>query len=588
MARMIPPFVGDATKSDAERELFPVLASELDDSWTVFHSVGIAGHRRKPWAEADFVAVGPLGVFVLEVKGGRFRRDHGAWIYTNRGGADSPPHAESPFEQAGGAASALYAYLSEQLPAVRSAVVGHGVVTPDTTFTVSGPDITPALVYDSDDVALPFATYLERVAGFWNERLSAIKGRSPTTVDPALARDIVELIRPDFEVRLSLRARAARIDKELVRLTREQYAVLDGLAENDRAIISGGAGTGKTFLAVEEALRFARRGESTALVCFNRNLASYLSSAVSGEKGVHVFSFHAMAHDIVRRAGLEGELPDVSQSDLFEVYYPELAYRALVDELVPDRFDTIIIDEAQDLLSVADLDVFDALLAGGLSRGRWRIFIDPRQDIFEASQTGLLKKLRVGAASYSLAVNCRNTRPIAIETGLLCRRMPTETLVVEGPDVQRRWYEDASDQLRLLGRDITSLVGGGFALSDIVILGQRRLENSTLSGGIPHLAYRITDVVADRGVLRYCTVHAFKGLEADAILFVDLGDLESEAALRGIYIGASRARTDLFLYMSAQAQPQYEEAARALGRILADSPETSSASGLSPTGRRLP
>ena len=574
MARLIPPFHGESTKSDAERQLFPVLASELDDSWTVFHSVGLAGHQRKPWAEADFILVGPAGVFVLEVKGGRIRRERGAWIYTNRNGRDSDPHAESPFEQAGSAASALYAYLSERVPGVRTAIVGHGVVTPDITFSVSGPDIIAALVYDANDMAQPFAAYVDRMAAFWQERLAGIKGRAPATIDARLAWDIVGAIRPDFDGRLSLRGRATRIDKELIRLTTEQYSVLDGLVDNDRAIVSGGAGTGKTLLAVEEALRYGRRGLRVGLLCFNRNLATFLNAAIDGVPGVSARSFHALTHDIVHRAGLAGELPTVSEGDLFEVYYPDLAYRALVEGLVPDRYDAVVVDESQDLLSIAYFDVLDALLEGGLSRGKWRVFLDPKQDIFEAAQAGLIQRLRSGAASYSLSVNCRNTRPIAVETGLLCGRMPSETLVVDGPDVQRRWYVDERDQLRLLRRDITSLLGGGFRPADIVILGPRRLSNSCLSAGIPDFSYRVVDTPQAppaRGTLRYSTVHAFKGLEADVVLFVDLAEIAAPDASRAIYVGASRARTDLYVYLSARVRGQYEDRARELGYLLAES-----------------
>jgi hypothetical protein len=41
------------------------------------------------------------------------------------------------------------------------------------------------------------------------------------------------------------------------------------------------------------------------------------------------------------------------------------------------------------------------------------------------------------------------------------------------------------------------------------------------------------------------TVHAFKGLEAGCIILVGLRDLDSSAARRFVYVGASRARTVL-------------------------------------------
>ena len=115
MARMCPAVVSEHTKSPAEVDVFGIVARELSEEWTALHSLGIAVHPRKPWAEADFVLVGPPGVFVLEVKGQHVRRENGKWIFTSGGGRDSEPKAEGPFDQAGGASAALFKYLSVEM-----------------------------------------------------------------------------------------------------------------------------------------------------------------------------------------------------------------------------------------------------------------------------------------------------------------------------------------------------------------------------------------------------------------------------------------------------------------------------------------
>ena len=43
---------------------------EGTDGWYCLHSVGIARHERKRYAECDFVLITDSGVFCLEVKGG--------------------------------------------------------------------------------------------------------------------------------------------------------------------------------------------------------------------------------------------------------------------------------------------------------------------------------------------------------------------------------------------------------------------------------------------------------------------------------------------------------------------------------------
>ena len=111
MARMLPPEVAEDNPSSAEKRIFRKFKDGLSGEWTVLHSLGLAYHKRKRWAEADFVLVGPRGVFVGEVKGGRIVRNKRGWIYINRNDERSKPKPEGPYEQAGGCAGALNTYL---------------------------------------------------------------------------------------------------------------------------------------------------------------------------------------------------------------------------------------------------------------------------------------------------------------------------------------------------------------------------------------------------------------------------------------------------------------------------------------------
>ena len=166
MARMLPPHVPEATPSAAERKLFARLQAELGESWTVLHSIGLARHRRKPWAEIDFVLVGPTGIFCLEVKGGRVARTNGIWEFTDRNGRTSRK-AEGPIRPGGSATPQLRNFLVDAVPEVHAFTVGYGVVVPDITFTVSGPDIEAELVCDERDAVQPFDAYVARIAAYW-------------------------------------------------------------------------------------------------------------------------------------------------------------------------------------------------------------------------------------------------------------------------------------------------------------------------------------------------------------------------------------------------------------------------------------
>jgi hypothetical protein len=568
---MRPPVVADHTSSDAEVFVFRALEGGVPDDVIALHSLGLGIHDRKPWAEADFVVVSPQGVFVLEVKGGRLRRENGLWIHTTRNGHDSQPEAEGPFAQVGSASSALHRYLSERLPAVRSSVVGYGVLTPDMKFAVEGPDIIREIVYDADDVAQPIGAYLDRLAAFWQNRITSTRGMSVRTLEPAQVEAIADELRGDFDGRLSVRARADRVNSEILRLTRQQYRVLDGLAENDRALISGGAGTGKTLLAIEEAIRHGRAGRRVLLLCYNRALADYLAKATRDEPNVRAVGMHAFLFDLIRRAGMENDLVGLQGDDLYDRAYPDVAFRAIYEGRVEDRYDVIVIDEGQDLLTDRYLDVLDGLLKGEMANGRWRIFLDPRQNLFDRHDLTALQRLKANAASYSLTMNCRNTRPIGITTSMLCGFELTETLVADGEDVTVRFWNDENDQWRQLGKDLNRYLSGGFGGGDLVVLGTRKLDAS----GVRPLEGQTFKLVeahvekGDRRNVRYSTVQAYKGLEADAVFVVGITDLQDPATVAMLYVATSRARTDLYLYLAESARPQYLERAAQLGARLA-------------------
>src|SRR5258706_75348 len=61
-------------------------------------------------------------------------------------------------------------------------------------------------------------------------------------------------------VRPVLSARLQDEERERIELTRKQTAVLAFLARQRRVMIAGGAGTGKTLIAREKAVRLAEEG----------------------------------------------------------------------------------------------------------------------------------------------------------------------------------------------------------------------------------------------------------------------------------------------------------------------------------------
>lgn len=572
MAEMIPGEPRANTASSAERKIFGLIQRDLGNDWTAFHSVGIANHRRKPWAELDFVLVGPPGVFCLEVKGGRIARKNGQYHYTDRNG-NTVVKDQGPFEQVAPAAAALRNYLVSKLPAVRDVAVAYGVVTPDIPFDLTGPDIEPQVVYDESDAQARFSVYIKRLAAFWHDRLNRQVGREPCAVSNNVRKAICDEIRGDFDLRPSLRTRVGLVNDELLALTRDQYKILDGLRDNERALIRGGAGSGKTLLAVEEASRKASEGKRVFLGCYTKNLALFLKEAVKKSPLIEVYHLHGFMHTMVKEANLLHRLPPAEADDLFTLFYPELCAEALIALDRWHSFDVLILDEAQDLLMGNYTEVLDCLLKDGLDGGHWRFFLDPHQDIFRAlSPEGLKRISQAQPARFRLNVNCRNSKRIAVAAQILSNLCWEETLHVEGPEVEQEWYSDEAEQQRKITNCINRFLSGGMDPSEIIILSPRTLENSCLKKGLIRMSLPLVEYSFDKGARKKCiqfaTVHSFKGLESDVVVLVDVQDLSNADSLLTLYVGATRAKAKLSVFLDRRLEARYRDLAAEYGERL--------------------
>ena len=66
--------------------------------------------------------------------------------------------------------------------------------------------------------------------------------------------------------------------------------------------------------------------------------------------------------------------------------------------------------------------------------------------------------------------------------------------------------------------------------------------------------------------IAFSTVSSFKGLEAEVVLLADVDDLSSADGLTSVYVGASRARVALYVFISEQVRDQFKEHAHVFGR----------------------
>lgn len=528
---------GDAPKS--ELKIFERLAAECPDDWTVIHSLGITNHKSKVWAEADFVVINQAGVLVIEVKGGAIRCEDRKWFQNDA-------HlSESPIEQAKDASFALIDLLRGK-GLTRTGWIDSAVLFPDVLFNVDSSGIDPARIGDAKSLDGSIADWISSVQKHYSEE-HAKSGTRHADVSSAGQSAIVNALAPDFELRPSLAASTADARREMIRFTDEQQELLELAEENSRALFDGGAGTGKTVLALQRAADAAAAGSRVLLLCYNKGLVRSLAEQMAGHEGVDVFHFHGLIDHILQLAGKP--LPEPGEGDFFDEELPAAAIEALVEMDDPPLYDYLVVDEAQDLLHPAALDVFELVLRGGLDEGSWCFFRDSGQDIYgketaEAEQ----RLLDAHPAKKQLRRNCRNTGPIARFTASCSAREPSKTLPVAGPEVRVFEFDEKLDQKKAAGRILTEWIKDGIDPGSIVVLSANVREKGPFADGLPPGVPAPLEDLAKNGeeqnpgAIRFSTIASFKGLEADAILLLNVGDPDDELNQKLLYVGLSRAR----------------------------------------------
>jgi len=264
--KMIPPVVAETTNSPAERTIFKLLErTQLDRNAVALHSIDLPRHVYKRMGEIDFLVLSRAGLLVCEVKGGLVHRsDDGLWHYTNRYG-ESNSKAEGPYRQAGSAMWSLHNDLRERLDRriFEQISFGYCVMLLDSELRSDSVDSPRDLTLDASDFAeaRELSTPLRVLLARWQER-NKTGDMSPEALDR-----IRNAIRGSFDLVPSLGTRSRTISTQLESLTEEQYEGLDWVETSPRLLLAGGAGTGKTLLALEIARREALRGSNVLLTC---------------------------------------------------------------------------------------------------------------------------------------------------------------------------------------------------------------------------------------------------------------------------------------------------------------------------------
>ena len=570
MAIMIPSTISPDVKSNAEKHIFKWFQNAPGtDDWIILHSLGVSNHKKVIHGEVDFFALIPeKGIFALEVKGGRVCRKNGIWSFTDKYG-HTDKKERGAFDQAWEGIYSLKESISNLIDdehiGLKNLMFGIGVMFPDVEYSSVGVDEEPWQVFDCND-GKNVAAFISRIAegsqNIWKRTRGKISKRNIPTVEDI--KYLADLLRGDFDLLPLLGTQMKYADEDLVALTKEQYKCLDQLADNPRCLVRGVAGTGKTMLAIEAAKNAVANGEKVALFCFNRLLGEwlkdYFEQLPSNLKPDYIGTIHGYMRNILVACGKNVSAPDGDEKQRFyNETLPRMATECLYSAFV--KFDRILVDEAQDIISGPYLEFLSASVTMGIERGKWMMFGDlSMQTIYGNGQNeeafiDVLEK-RTSFARFKLTINCRNTKKICEEvrtiTGVYEKSEYQK--IIEGPPVQYVTYSDMNDELNKLVIILAELEENQVEKGDITILSPRKKDNSVIGllRGIDVRSFVIPKIEN----LTFSTIQAFKGLENKVIILVDIENFHDKKLM---YVGMSRARTGLYILETEAANQEYAE-----------------------------
>jgi hypothetical protein len=510
----------------AEKSVWTALKDTLPDDVVLAHSVHVRDGRNE--YEIDLLVLWPgVGMAAIEVKGGKVSIDNGQWYQSDRSGKHK---IKSPVAQSQSSLHALKDWLEDQLGTRLSSRSAYMVSLPYTDvahdWTMAG--CPRSLILDQTESKSPAELVRHAIEH---------EGGGAAPLAPAFLERIVRKLSGNLDTDVEPSSTAQEDEAAQDHLTERQAVLLQATRSLPRIRFTGGAGSGKTWLAVEKARVLSKQGKRVGLFCYNKGLGQYLQDRVSTWRQARPV-FTGEFHEYVRGLGV----PDGSGQDYFDVEMPRLL-KELAAKMDPaDRLDAVVVDEAQDFAPLW----WDALLActKDPEGGEVYAFMDDRQDVYRR-WGGATADLTTGPTATFVPIhvddNLRNTRKIAEtlkpfagdhftprgSTGLPVRR-------VECP---------AEDALGVADECVDALIGEGWANNQIALLTTKERHPVHLDffeRGATEEYWR--EFHAGEGEF-YGHVLGFKGLERSVVVLCVNGFKDMERAAEQLYVGLSRARS---------------------------------------------
>lgn len=366
MAKMYPQNIELYNPTASEKKLYYALKEQLDEIVEVYYSLSwskIQNGIRKT-SEADFLVFDPRhGYLTIEVKGGtgiKIERNNWFLEYGNEEGGRKLDR--SPYEQAEESMYYFKDYYKEQYRFPFGGTYGAMVCFPN--FIINNPSELsnrPAEVtIDCSDMD-KLSEKIRKAFIFWKR-----KNRTVANFSIEQKEQFRQLINKRIQISAACGA--------LMEYQKPQFEIINRVQDNfvyflrnyRRFFVNGGAGTGKTWVALKFVEEYRKANLKVLLTCMNSHLINFFKEKIGDYPNVDIITFQ----DLLIKNKVVDEEENYLNVDLLD--------RVL--NVTKKKYDAIVVDEAQDFNVECAMAITQFLVDE--DKSILNVFFDKTQNIF--------------------------------------------------------------------------------------------------------------------------------------------------------------------------------------------------------------